>query len=135
MERRLPAGPQAAAQALDLLEEACRAWGVADRARFQLELALDEAVSNIVRHAYGGGPGEIGLRLGRIEGDVWIELWDEGPAFDPTDAPAPRLEGALADRADGGMGIHLMRRVVDELQYRREGSRNILRMVKRSAIP
>jgi anti-sigma regulatory factor (Ser/Thr protein kinase) len=134
MERRLEAGPDAAAQALDAIEEVCQRWGVTDRARFHLQLAVDEAVSNIVRHGYGGGPGPILLRMGRQDHDVWVELRDEGRAFDPTTAPSPPQHEA-AERPIGGLGIHLMRQVMDEVTYRREGKENILRLVKRGAIP
>ena len=135
LELRLQAGPQAAARALDAIEAAAQEWGIATRPLFQIQLAVDEAISNIVNHGYSGKGGDIILRLG-VEGhDVWVEIRDRGIPFDPTASPEPRLNGELETRARGGMGIHLMRQAVDEMRYWRVGEMNILRMVKRDAIP
>lgn len=131
----LQAGPKTVAAALDFVADACREWGVTQAACFKLSLAVDEAVSNILRHAYQGHAGHIELRMGVKGSDVWIELRDWGPFFDPTTVPEPSLQAPLEKREVGGLGIHLMRQAVDELVYRREGDVNILRMVKRGALP
>ncbi len=134
-EITLSSEPDAVAVALDFVADVCREWGVRQPACFKLSLAVDEAISNILRHAYKGRRGDIQLRMGAQGKDVWVELRDRGPFFDPTMAPEPTLQASLEERDIGGLGIHLMRQAVDELVYRREGDVNILRMVKRGALP
>ncbi len=93
----------------------------------RLELALDEAVTNVV--LYAAGPhGEAHIRLtARYHADTLsIELRDRGPAFDPLGAPEPGRPASLEEAPIGGLGIHLMRRASDGLRYRREGEQNVL---------
>jgi anti-sigma regulatory factor (Ser/Thr protein kinase) len=60
-----------------------------------------------------------------------LELRDGGPEFDPTQSPAAGPEDADDDRLPGGWGIHLVRRYMDKMIYRREGSTNVLRLTRR----
>jgi anti-sigma regulatory factor (Ser/Thr protein kinase) len=55
-----------------------------------------------------------------------VEIADDGPPFDPTTRPDPNVEAPLAEREPGGLGLMLIRRMVDQVRYRREGERNIL---------
>ena len=130
-----PAGPDAAAQALDFVTAVCREWGVDEAALFDIQLAVDEAVSNIVEHGYAGKEGLITLRLRREGRDVIVELVDQGKFFDPTTAPDPDLERGLEDRRIGGLGIYFMRKKMDIIHYRREESGNVLTMIKQNALP
>src|SRR5712692_10283423 len=71
-------------------------------------LALDEAISNIVLHAFDdAGAHEIGVRISLIEGILRAELVDDGRAFDPREVAAPDLAAPLEERPVGGLGIHL----------------------------
>lgn len=95
-------------------------------------IALDEAVSNIIAHAHGDpGLHEIAVRIALADGALSVELSDDGRAFDPRAAPEPDLDAPLDDRQVGGLGIHLVRRLMDEVHYRREGGRNHLSFAKR----
>ena len=85
-------------------------------------LALEEAVTNVINHAFAGLPPP---HLIRVRLDITAELFaaeviDNGQAFDPTTAPDPDLTLPLEQRTPGGLGIHLMRNVMDRLQYRHE---------------
>ena len=131
----LSAGPDATARALDFVASICRAWRVQDDVCFDILLAVDEAVSNIINHGYGGRGGVITLRLGQREGDVIISLVDRGAPFDPTQASEPDLSGPLASRETGGMGICLMRKMMDAIRYCREGEENVLTLIKKEALP
>ena len=92
----------------------------------RLDLALEEWVTNLCRHAYRqqGGTIEVAVRSG--DGGFVVEIADDGPPFDPTTRPDPNVEGSLAERELGGLGIMLIRRMVDQVRYRREGERNVL---------
>jgi anti-sigma regulatory factor (Ser/Thr protein kinase) len=117
---------------LDWVEACCGAEGVADEVRYKIMLALDEAVANVINHAFGDVPPP---HLIRVRLDITAELFaaeviDNGRQFDPTTAPDPDLMLPLEQRTPGGLGIHLMRNVMDRLQYRHKGGENTLRMEK-----
>jgi anti-sigma regulatory factor (Ser/Thr protein kinase) len=117
---------------LDWVEVCCGAEGVGDEVRYKIMLALDEAVANVISHAFGDVPPP---HLIRVRLDITAELCaaeviDNGRQFDPTVAPDPDLTLPLQQRTPGGLGIHLMRNVMDRLQYRHESGENTLRMEK-----
>ena len=97
---------------------------------FKVNLVLDELSVNIVN--YGGEASEIEVSLAADADEVRVEIADDGRPFDPlNDAMEPDLDAPLEDRAIGGLGIHLVREMMDELHYSREDGKNRLAMVKR----
>jgi serine/threonine-protein kinase RsbW len=105
-----------------------------DRIVSHVNLALDEAITNIVFYAYDDADDhEIGVRISLAQGVLTAELVDDGRAFDPLQVAAPDLAAPLEERAVGGLGVHLMRHLVDDIQYRRDGGRNHLVLTKRIA--
>jgi serine/threonine-protein kinase RsbW len=105
-----------------------------DRIVSHVNLALDEAITNIVFYAYDDADDhEIGVRISLAQGVLTAELVDDGRAFDPLQVAAPDLAAPLEERAVGGLGVHLMRHLVDDIQYRRDGGRNHLVFTKRIA--
>ncbi|MFN2189149.1 MAG: ATP-binding protein [Candidatus Promineifilaceae bacterium] len=102
---------------------------------FRIELACDEACTNIIEHAYGGeNVGEIRITW-RIEANTFtITMVDDGPPFDPDDVPPPEVPGDKSDLNGlkiGGLGIYFMRNLMDEVQFTRdEHQGNTLVMVK-----
>jgi len=96
------------------------------------DLALEEHMTNVFNHAYADAAlHEIRVRLSCDGGALCVEVEDDGRAFNPLEAPSADTSIPLEERSIGGLGIHLMRRYMDELDYRRESGRNILRMTKR----
>jgi serine/threonine-protein kinase RsbW len=94
---------------------------------FRLTLALDEAVSNVIRHGLTDGtdrPISVGVRV--AGGMVTATVEDHGFPFDPNDAPAPNLDAPIEERTPGGLGVHLVKATMDDVQYRRDGDRNVL---------
>jgi serine/threonine-protein kinase RsbW len=105
-----------------------------DHAVFEINLALDEVLTNVISYGHDdGGRHEIEVRLSARDGEVAIEVADDGRAFDPLSAPEPPVDQPLAERAVGGLGIHMVRKLMDRLEYRRDGGRNVLTMCKRTA--
>ncbi len=110
-----------------------RATDMDDREVYAVQLAVDEACSNIIEHAYEG------VRDGRIEitcesqqGDLRIYLRDWGKPFDPSIASEPDLSVDLGERQIGGLGIFLMHKMMDDVRYHSEpGQGNLLKLVKR----
>lgn len=81
---------------------------------YDLQLAVDEAVTNIIRHGYQGRQGEIEIEIEREKNLLVARLRDDAPPFDPTTVPPPDLEKPLEEQPLGGRGIHLMLQVMDE---------------------
>ena len=81
---------------------------------------------NLCAHAYAGRDGEIEVAVRKGDGKLLIEIIDEGPPFDLTASAEPDLTLPLADREPGGLGLVLIRRMVDEVRHSRDGGRNIV---------
>lgn len=97
---------------------------------FKVNLALEELVINIMDYGYEGGDNEIDIHLTSEDHKLTIEIVDSGKAFDPLqDAPVPDVNSPLEERPIGGLGIHLVRTMMDDMQYRREGDHNYLTLV------
>lgn len=113
------------------VERACERAGVDADSRFALRLAVEESFINIMQHGYGAGGGPVAVHL-QCEGDrITLVMRDQGPPFDPTTVPVPDLDADWQQRAVGGLGVHLMQKMMDEVRYKRiaEGE-NILTLVK-----
>ncbi len=91
-----------------------------------LKLAVDEACANVIEHAYGGrGPLTIGCEA---DADLVVTIIDVGQEFNPMEYPPPDLYVGLEDREIGGLGIHLIRSLVDDVEYSRTAGENRLRL-------
>lgn len=111
-------------QAIQAFEEFGRAHVVADGTRWRVQLALDEILSNIVRHGDEGSAAGVDLTFSLAGGVVAVEVVDQSRAFNPLLAPEPCTSGPLQDREPGGLGIALVRRLMDEALYERRHNRN-----------
>ncbi len=83
-------------------------------------LAVDEACTNVVLYAYPERKGFIRLACWLNHGDFVIRIEDRGKPFNPCSVPPPELGVSLEERKVGGLGIHFMRRFMDEISYRRD---------------
>lgn len=99
-------------------------------------LAVDEAATNTVVHGYGECGGSIEVTVERTAEALIVRLRDEADPFDPHCVPAPDLSVPLEQRRPGGLGIHLMRQLVDEVHHRATGAHeNELTLVKKFRPP
>lgn len=115
----------------DDIADFLRARGVPERAIHHLALSLDEAMTNTIAYAWpSGGDHELMLVIDVADGIVVAVVSDDGIDFDPLEVPPPDLESSLEDRPVGGLGVHFMKTLMDEVVYRREGDRNVLTMRK-----
>lgn len=117
----------------DFVGKVAREGSFSDKDVYNIQLATDEAASNIIEHAYEGvSDGVLDLSCGMVGDGITIILTDYGESFDPSAVPMPNLKADLSERKIGGLGIYLMRKLMDEVHYeaRRDGS-NILTMRKR----
>jgi len=95
-----------------------------------IELAVDEAMTNIIMHGYRGERGTIRVTCSVDTGRVRVVIRDRAPAFNPLTAQEPDISAGLADRGAGGLGIHLIRKVMDAVRYEHSGTENILTLEK-----
>jgi serine/threonine-protein kinase RsbW len=100
---------------------------------YQVRLAVDEACSNIIKHAYGGeGRGVIECSCYAHEDDLTVVLRDQGQPFDPDSVPPPNLSDSIEERTGGGLGLHFIREIMDEVDFDFESEAgNVLTLVKR----
>jgi anti-sigma regulatory factor (Ser/Thr protein kinase) len=119
---------------IDELEPAALAVGqfldehaIDPRAAYSVNLALEEMLTNIIKYGYDdAGEHEIVIRAAVAPQWARLTLEDDGHEFDPLAAPDPDTGADIAQRKIGGLGIHLVRRMVNAMRYRREHGRNIL---------
>ena len=95
-----------------------------------LELAVDEACSNIICHAYHGHAGRVRLTLTKEAPCVRVAIQDWGCGFDPHAVLQPDLEAPPEQRPLGGLGLYLMREIMDKVEFQFEGGSNTLVMEK-----
>ena len=97
-----------------------------------LNLALEEAVSNVMLYAYpAGSPGQVDIEAAVLDDRIDFRVSDSGVPFDPTVASDPDLAADLKDRPIGGLGIFLVKRIMDDVSYTWEDGKNILTMTKK----
>jgi len=116
----------------DFVRQIAQEAGFESFAVYSIEMAVDEACSNIIEHAYGGeGKGNIHCTCVVSEEDFIITIRDRGKPFDPSSIPPPNLSNNIDDRQAHGLGLHFIRKWMDEVQFLAEGPENVLTMVKR----
>jgi sigma-B regulation protein RsbU (phosphoserine phosphatase) len=101
--------------------------GLAAELVFRVNLALEEIVTNVISYGYDDRSEHvISVRLSWQDPRIELEVEDDGRPFNPLEAPEPEVEKPLVERPVGGWGIHLTRKMMDHLEYRREGDKNCL---------
>jgi serine/threonine-protein kinase RsbW len=113
-----------------VLSRHCVVRGVRDDVR----LIVEELASNVIEHGgtdVAAGERELSVDIG-IDGDrLSLQFSDDGAPFDPTAAAAPDLDADIEDRPIGGLGLHLIRQLAEEISYRRDGGFNLLKVILR----
>lgn len=125
----------------EFIDRACVAAGFNDSVTYAIQLAVDEACSNIIEHAYRSirGVCEIECTCAVDDEALYVELHDHGEPFNPAEIPEPDITAELALRSKGGLGLYFIRRLMDEVSFRfvpeaehedPEAAGNFLLMVK-----
>jgi serine/threonine-protein kinase RsbW len=109
----------------------CAPLGSCDKDRLSLQLALEEAVTNIIKHGYGDvQPHTFTVELSCTDRRVIAIVVDDAPAFDPLTRPEVDTSVPLEQRTIGGLGVHLLKKLMDSARYERRDGRNILTLVR-----
>lgn len=97
-----------------------------------IRLAVDEAYTNIIKHAYDYDDSQsVEINLGYNSSEFWISLFDDGRSFDPRSYSIPDIKRKIKEKKRGGVGVYLIRKLMDHVEYGRRGGRNVIRMVKK----
>ena len=116
----------------EAVEALCHEPGMNAEALYAIKLALDEILTNIISYGYDdSAEHEIAVQLTLDDRELFMEITDDARPFNPAEAPTPNVAAPLQDKPLGGLGIHLVRTLMDRLEYRREHERNILIMTKK----
>jgi serine/threonine-protein kinase RsbW len=116
----------------EFVAQVAREGGFNEKEIYSLQLAADEAASNIIEHAYEGiSHADLDISC-NIHGDTLIiTMRDTGRSFDPSNVKQPNLKADLSERQIGGLGMYLMRKLMDEVRYESNSKTgNLLTMTK-----
>ncbi len=116
----------------EAVEGFCEAADLPMAAAHALALSLDELLTNTISYGYeDGAAGRIEVSITIAGGAATAVVRDDARPFDPTGARAPDLDAALDERAVGGLGLHLVQSMMDEIAYARRDGVNVTTLVKR----
>jgi len=116
---------------IQFILEGARESGYDENTIAELHLVAEEAMVNIINYAYEGGSGDITLTVGSGNGMFSINIKDGGKAFNPLEKEDPDITIPIEDRPIGGLGIFLIRKIMDDLAYARVDDTNILTLKKK----
>ena len=113
------------------IDELGEAWNLPTELVFNLNLVLEEAVSNVILYAYPEGETqEISLSVNLTDNNLVFLLTDSGKEFDPTQAPEADVTLSAEERQIGGLGIFLIRQIMNTVEYQRIDGKNVLTLGK-----
>lgn len=101
--------------------------------RVQIDLAIDEMLSNVINYAYEGQVGEIAVSMlvSDDKAQIVLTFEDSGVPFDPTRTADPDITLSAEDRKIGGLGIFMVKKTMDKMEYQFKDGKNVLRLVKK----
>jgi anti-sigma regulatory factor (Ser/Thr protein kinase) len=99
---------------------------------FELNVVLDEILTNIIKYGYDTlGVRSIHVEMTLAEGLLTLTVEDDAKAFNPLDRPDPNVDAPLEEREVGGLGIYFVKKLMDTVEYERRGEHNVLMLKKR----
>ncbi|MDD2707230.1 MAG: ATP-binding protein [Verrucomicrobiae bacterium] len=114
------------------VDEFCRQNQIAAKDAYAINVSLDELVTNVISYGYEDkAEHRIEIQLRMDNGWVEARIDDDARAFNPMEKPPPDLTKPLAERPIGGLGIHIVRKMMDSVSYRRQDGKNVLVLRKK----
>ena len=130
MHLQLDARPEELPRVAEAVEELAERDDWPPKLLFQVNLVLEELALNVMTHGRSGGARHLDILLTSAPDAITVELADDGPRFDPLqEAPEFDPDLPIDERRVGGVGVHLVRTLVDDASYRYEDGRNRLTLV------
>lgn len=127
----VPSEPSELKKIRSFVKETLQRFKLSEKEFFIIELSLLEICTNIIRYAYPQQKGKIYIKIWFQKEKIFLEIRDDGIAFDPSHSQLPDVEDIIRDQKKGGFGILLARRLMDGFHYKREKGQNILSMSKK----
>ena len=116
---------------MKFIRDGAEAYGFDKKQVNQILVATEEPLMNVISYAYPDRDGDVEITHDAREGKGFvIEITDSGVPFDPLSLADPDVNAPMEERGIGGLGIYMMRKIMDEVDYRREEGRNILTLAK-----
>jgi anti-sigma regulatory factor (Ser/Thr protein kinase) len=115
----------------EIFQESSKPWNLSLRMEAQMDLILDELLSNIIKYAYtDDDPHEIEINIECKDNKIFLNIVDDGIEFNPLDYPEPDLNPNLSERQIGGLGIHIIKNLTHRFIYNRVNGYNIQKIIK-----
>ena len=109
------------------IETFCSNLNVSAKTTYRFNVALEEALTNIISYGFsGGGRHQIDVSVEFRGGELIATVSDDGKPFDPLSQAPPDIHASVEERKVGGLGIHLLRTLMEKVEYRRDGGTNRL---------
>ena len=115
----------------DFIGDSMRSFGLDEHKTFEVQLAVDEACTNIIEYGYANEVGTIDIACQRRGEEIIVVIKDRANPFDPTSVQPPDRNASLEERKAGGLGIYFMKTLMDEVKYEFKEGKNVLTMVVR----
>lgn len=113
------------------LEKALEEYTVSEEEKNLMILAVDEICANIMIHSDPDGKKELEVTVEDMPGGIVFEIYDTGKPFDHTTVPEPDIATMVKEKRKGGLGLMLVRRIMDSIEFRKENSLTIYRLFKK----
>ncbi|MFH1051598.1 MAG: ATP-binding protein [bacterium] len=119
----------------NFIEKKALEYGLSEKSAGQVALAVDEACTNLIEHAFHHDKNrEICISTEKSGDKMIVSIFDDSSPFNPLDVEKPNMDIYFKELKRGGLGIHLMRSVMDEIEYypsKQNGSQNVLKLIKK----
>lgn len=113
------------------IDEFCTNLAIPAAYAFRLNVAIEELLTNTISYGYADDRGhQIAIDIAREGNTIVAEISDDARPFDPLDAPPPDLDSAIEDRRVGGLGVHLVKTLMDDVRYAYRDGRNHVTLCK-----
>jgi anti-sigma regulatory factor (Ser/Thr protein kinase) len=117
---------------MSIVSALCARNSIPPETEYDLNLALDEMIANVTKHAYPeGGQHLFTVQIALSQEEFVATIEDDGMEFDPTRHPIPDLDAPLEERKEGGLGIHLVRQIMSSVNYQRLAGKNVVTLRKK----
>ncbi len=114
------------------LQRSLEAYGFSEVDRHQLTLAVEEVCTNLIIHSHASNPKEvIYLEVKELEKKLAIEITDKGDAFNLLEYEVPDLKKVIEEKRKGGIGILLVKKIMDEIEFESKNGKNTCRLIKK----
>jgi serine/threonine-protein kinase RsbW len=129
---RVQASTEHLAEVRNFVAKHAKSFGFKKQDVADIRLAVDEAYTNIIKHAYKHDANRlVDIKLGYNSNEFWVSLLDSGKTFDPSSYTEPDVREKIRQKKRGGVGVYLIKKLMDDVEYSKEGQLNKIRMTKK----